>query len=86
MPPPENKHVFIIRVWCEPREIKGAFPEFRGVIEHVPDGKRRYVKKVEELVEFISPYLDQMGLRPGWRSRVKRGIGNFKYFLSTHFT
>lgn len=72
MPPFEdNTHVFIVRIWCEPCEIERAVPELRGVIEHVPSGKRRYLKELEEVGLYMMPYLEAMGLKFGlsWRLR-----------------
>jgi hypothetical protein len=49
----DNTQVFILRVWRETREIEGAAPEWRGVIEHVPSGERRYFKNLDELVDLM---------------------------------
>jgi len=49
----ETTQVFILRVWRETREIEGAAPEWRGVIEHAPSSERRYFKNLDELVDFI---------------------------------
>lgn len=66
-----NRHVFILRIWREPREIKGAELEWRGVIEHVPTGERRYFNELNDVVDFLRPYLLQMGHKPDvyWRLR-----------------
>jgi hypothetical protein len=52
----ENTHAFVVRVWLEPREIDGAPPEWRGVIEHVPSGERRYLRNLDDIAVFISSY------------------------------
>ncbi len=51
----ENTHVFIVRVWREQREIEGAMPTWRGMIEYVPSGERRYLKDLDEIRGFIAP-------------------------------
>jgi len=51
----ENTHVFIVRIWCERREIEGRMPTWRGMIEHVPSGERRYFKDLDEIHGFIAP-------------------------------
>jgi hypothetical protein len=56
----ENRQVFIVRVWRETREIEGADPEWRGSIEHVPDGERHYFKDLNELADLISLYAPGM--------------------------
>ena len=48
-----NAHSFIVRFWQEPREIPGARPEWRGSVEHVATGARRYLKELQELAGFI---------------------------------
>jgi hypothetical protein len=56
-------HAFIVRFWLEPREIKDAMPIWRGMIKHVPSGRRRYLKKFDEIVPFIESHLESSGLK-----------------------
>ncbi len=70
--------VFIIRIWCEPRELEGVLPKWRGVIEHVSSGRRRYLKDLDEIGAFIEPYLLHMGVRLGFRWRVRRWLKRLK--------
>ncbi len=69
----ESDHAFIIRIWKEKREIQGASPAWRGVIEHVPTGKRRYLQNLAHIITFITPYLEEMGLKTDffWRWVVR---------------
>jgi hypothetical protein len=62
----QQASVFIVRIWCEPREIEGAPPLWRGVIEHMPSGERRYVQSLQEIVDLIALYLDDIlsGCKP----------------------
>lgn len=55
----ENTHVFILRIWLEPREIEGAVPQFRAVIEHVSSGEQRYLGDLDEIVQVISGYVPE---------------------------
>lgn len=55
--------MFIVRIWREPREIEGAGPEWRGVIEHVGSGERRYLKDLGEITAFVAPRLEEMGVK-----------------------
>ncbi len=59
----ENTQVFIVRFWREAREIAGAAPEWRGVIEHLSGGERRYMKDLDEITAFIALYVP--GIRRG---------------------
>lgn len=55
----ENRHVFIVRIWLEPREVEGAAPQLRGTIEHVPSGMRRAIKALTEITDFIRAWLPE---------------------------
>ena len=59
----EKNHTFILRIWNEPREIEGAAPEWRGVLEHVDSGKRKYLNDLDQIIAFIAPYLRKMGIK-----------------------
>lgn len=61
----ESDHAFVIRIWKEHREIEDADPSWRGVIEHVPSGKKRYFQDLLHIIGFINPYFEQMGLSSG---------------------
>ena len=58
-----NTHVFIVRIWLEPRDSITATPEWRGMIEHVPSGERHYLQDLQSVPAFIQPYLEQMGVK-----------------------
>jgi hypothetical protein len=53
----EDTQVFIVRIWREPREIAGAEPEWRGVVEHVASKQRRFISELGEISMFIAPYV-----------------------------
>jgi hypothetical protein len=55
-----NSHVFIVRIWWESREIEGATPEWRGLIEHVPTRQRRYLRDLGDIVTFIGDFLTRV--------------------------
>jgi hypothetical protein len=57
-------NIFILRIWREPREIEGATPLWRGVITHLADGEKAYFKSLDKMVDFILPYLEEMGVQP----------------------
>lgn len=74
----QNTHVFIIRVWRESREIEGATPQWRGVIEHVTSGERRYVQNLNDISAFIATYLLGMGIKPANKWRIKQWLNRWK--------
>ena len=57
----DNTHVFIIRIWFERREIEGAAELWRGVIEHVPGGRRCYVNDIDAISDFLASCLLEDG-------------------------
>jgi hypothetical protein len=65
MQQPENhSESFIVRVWLERREIAGALPVWRGVVEHVASGKRQYFIDIDAIVIFMAEYICRWGVKP----------------------
>ena len=60
----DTSHTFIARFWLEPREIKDAKPIWRGVVEHVASGQRRYLEDLDEVKAFITAHLQNTGIWP----------------------
>ena len=60
----DTSHTFIARFWLEPREIKDAKPIWRGVVEHVASGQRRYLEDLDEVKAFIIVHLEDTGSWP----------------------
>jgi hypothetical protein len=52
------QHLFIVRTWREPSTVV-ASAEWRGMVEHVPSGQRRYFTRLEELDSFILHQMEQ---------------------------
>lgn len=80
--PDKNRQVFIVRIWREMREIKGAWPEWRGEIECVDSGEQRYLKSLDEITAFIAPYLTKMGVKLAIWWRVRRWLKHRRQPLS----
>ena len=53
----DTAHTFIARFWLEPREIADAQPIWRGVVEHISSGHRKYIIELEEINAFIAEHL-----------------------------
>jgi hypothetical protein len=71
-------HSFIIKLWLEEFDRKQERAVWRGHITHVAEGKRRYVQHIDDIISFIVPYLEEMGVRclrwkwlPQWLSRLR---------------
>lgn len=70
----DNTHVFIFRIWLERRELPETAPEWRGMIEHLPSGQRRYVKKLPEVTAFVALYLEKEGVALNPYERVQQWL------------
>lgn len=70
---------FIVKVWIEDRAEPTGRGVWRGRITHVPSYERRYLQNLGEIEDFITPYLEAMGVkvhRRWWLRRwLKRLIG-----------
>lgn len=73
-----HRHVFVVRIWLEPREIAGAVVEWSGVIEHLPTQERRYLNDLAAVTGFITPYLESMGVKNGVRRGLRRWMSWWK--------
>jgi hypothetical protein len=60
---------FIIKIILEPRSHAGRWVKWRGNIQEVPNGERRAVNSLHEIVFTIYQSLEQKGVRfsPVWR-------------------
>ena len=74
-------HSFIVKLWREQQREDGAQFIWRGHITHVPSGTRRYLRDLNEMALFMTPYLEGMHVRVdsqqrihGWFSRWKGRI------------
>jgi hypothetical protein len=78
----DSTQVFIVRVWLEPREIHDAPVAWRGVIEHVPGGERRYVLDLDDIPANIAPFLEELGIDLGTRWRLRKWLRRCKSDLT----
>ena len=71
---PYESHSFIIKIWLEESLEEADEATWRGHITHVPSQERRYLQTLDDVVDFIGPYLDRIGVVPGTyrRGKLKR--------------
>ncbi len=65
---------FIVKVWVEDSAGESGQGVWHGHITHVPSHERRYLKDLDEIEDFIAPYLESMGVKLEMRWRVKRWL------------
>jgi hypothetical protein len=79
--PERRTHVFLVRIWCEPREIEGARPRWRGWIEHTATTQRRYLTSLDGIAAFIWPYLERMGVPVEQQGLVQKWLDRWRRLL-----
>jgi hypothetical protein len=52
-----HKHIFLIRVWCEFEDLEQSTSTLRGVIQHIPSGKKSHLTNLNTIQDFMTPYL-----------------------------
>lgn len=55
---------FIVRIWREPREPRQLAPEWRGSIEHVGSHRKVFFRRLEDIADFVRPFLKRLEERP----------------------
>jgi hypothetical protein len=75
-------HSFIVKVWLEETVEEAGTAIWRGRVTHVPSGERRYITKLDDILAFIAPYLQGMGVRLHKRWRVQQCLERLKIYLS----
>jgi hypothetical protein len=65
---------FIVKVWVEESAREDGREIWHGHITHVPTSQRRYLKNLDEIEDFIAPYLEEMGVKLGIRWRLRHWL------------
>jgi hypothetical protein len=50
----ERSFTFVVRIWEERRDVADALPTWRGRVDEVRTGVRRYFTTLEDLVSYLS--------------------------------
>ena len=71
---PYESHSFIVKIWLEESLEETGEAVWRGHVTHVPSQERRYLHNLDDIIDFIGPFLERMGVKPGGlrRSRLRR--------------
>ena len=78
-----TSHPFIVRIWLEETAEEAGRATWRGHITHVPSGERRYLRDLDDIIAFIAPYLQEMGVQFDMRWRVKQWLKRLNPPLTT---
>ena len=63
-------HSFIVKIWLEETAGETGKALWRGHITHVPSNRRVYVERLDQICEFVAPYLNAMKVQLGYRWRL----------------
>lgn len=66
-----DTHVFVLKVW---REDEARRLGWRGQITHVASSTRQPVLHLGEISLFIGGYIEQLGITPPLRWRIRRWL------------
>jgi hypothetical protein len=69
---------FIVKIWIEESSDTGTRSTWRGYIVDVLSGKKRYLKNLNAIPNFIAPYLEDMGVKVGIRWRMSRWLNHVR--------
>jgi hypothetical protein len=69
-----NPQSFILKFWVEPTTASEKDIVWHGQITHVPSGARRSLKTKEDLLSFIEPYLEAIGIHFTRARRFRRWL------------
>jgi hypothetical protein len=67
-------HPFTVKIWLEETAEEAGRATWRGHITHVPSGKRRYFEDLDDVVAFIEPYLEGMGVEIDLCRRIRQQL------------
>jgi hypothetical protein len=74
-----NTLVFVVKIWLEESSNEIDQTSWRGHITYILDEKRKYFQDLEEVTDFILPYLERMGVKNSQpnrlRDRLRRKVG-----------
>jgi hypothetical protein len=70
-----NTHVFMTKIWLEESADQGEKARWRGHITYISTGERRYIESLYDVIAFIRPYLEGMGVKTNLTSRIGEWLG-----------
>lgn len=76
-------HPFIVKIWLEETTEEAGRATWRGRIIHVPSGEKRYLQDLNDIIDFITPYLREMGVEYPPLSRIGQRLRLWKRCLTS---
>lgn len=69
-----NTHSFIVKIWLEETPQGAGSAQWRGHITHVPTGRRRHLKDLNDAALFLIPYLEAMNADVGFLWKLRQWL------------
>ena len=63
---------FVIKIWQTGAKEESDQVFWQGRITHVPSGENGHLDELVQIAEFMSPFLQSMGVKPTFRARMTR--------------
>jgi hypothetical protein len=68
----ERTFSFVVRIWWERRDIAGARPAWRGAVDDVQTGTRRYFQSPRALCRYLEARTIPADAPESWIARLRR--------------
>jgi hypothetical protein len=68
----EQRHSFVVTIWREETPAESPGRGWRGHITHVPSGERRYLRRLCEIVSFVTAYTGSFDPAPKRRGTLAK--------------
>lgn len=65
-------HSFVIKIWLEETADENASNLWRGHISHIPSGEKRYIQNLNEMMFFVFPYIEEIGIKIPLKWRIAK--------------
>ena len=71
-------HSFIVKLWLESVAEEADRAVWHGHITHVPGGERRHFRDLDEIRDFIEPYVEAEGAHVAGGGKVRRWLRRWR--------
>ena len=70
---------FLIKIWVEETAAEAGETLWRGHITHVHSGERQYFQDLEDMMNFMQPYMVEMGITTGHKRPFQRWFHRWRF-------
>lgn len=77
-----TNHSFIVKIMIEEAADRSSPSSWHGQVTHVQDGEHRYITALDEINDFIRPYLIERGVQFDRQGKLRRAFNRLLYRLT----